>query len=117
MCISGSTGVRGSTSTLGGEYSFSSHRILCGVVVALDLALLLVWGVKAADMVTDGGYTLGRGSIPAKVGFLVGLRIYYVHTPTKITNAISKTQFSGPKKGVISPKIPRKCPFFVLGVF
>ena len=65
---------------------------------------------------------LGRGSIPAKVGFWVGLRIFsYVPTPTKLTNATSKTQLSGPKKGVFSPKIPRKCPFFcfwrVLAVF
>ena len=59
-----------------------------------------------------------RGSIPAKVGFWVGLRIFsYVSTPTKLTNAISKTQLSGPKKGVFLPKIPRKCPFFVFGGF
>ena len=59
-----------------------------------------------------------RGFVPAKVGFWVGLRIFsYVPTPTKLTNAISKTQLSGPKKGVFSPKIPRKCPFFVFGVF
>ena len=64
----------------------------------------------------------GRGSIPAKVGFWVGLRIFsYVHNPTKLTNAISKTQLSGPKKGVFLPKIPRMWPFFciwrVLAVF
>ena len=54
-----------------------------------------------------------RGSIPAKVGFWVGLRIFsYVPTPTNLTNAISKTQLSGPTKGVFWPKIPRKCPFF-----
>ena len=59
-----------------------------------------------------------RGSIPAKVGFWVGLRIFlYVPTPTKLTNAISKTQLSGPKKGVFLPKIPRMWPFFVFGVF
>ena len=59
-----------------------------------------------------------RGSIPAKVGFWVGLRIFsYVPTPTKLTYAISKPQLSGPKKGVFSPKIPRKYPFFVFGVF
>ena len=63
-----------------------------------------------------------RGSIPAKVGFWVGLRIFsYVPTPTKLTNSISKTQLSGPKKGGFSPKIPRKCPLFcfwrVLAVF
>ena len=60
----------------------------------------------------------GRGSIPVKVGLWVGLRIFsYVPTSTKLTNAISKTQVSGPKKGVFSLKIPRKCPFFVFGVF
>ena len=32
-----------------------------------------------------------RGSIPAKVGFLVGLRMFsYMRTPTKITNVIPK---------------------------
>ena len=56
---------------------------------------------------------LTRGSIPGKVGFWVCLKIFlYVHTPTKLINAISKTQLSGPKKGVFLPKIPRKCPFF-----
>ena len=65
---------------------------------------------------------INRGSIPAKVGFLVGLRIFlYVPTPTKLTNAISKTQLLGPKKGVFLPKIPRMWPFFcflrVLAVF
>ena len=64
------------------------------------------------------GGARGRGSIPAKVGFWVGLRIVsYVPTPTKVTTAISKTQLPGPKKGVFSPKITRKCPFFVFGVF
>ena len=59
-----------------------------------------------------------RGSIPAKVGFWVGLRMFsYVRTPTKLTNAISKTQLLGPKKGGFSPKIPRMWPFFVFGVF
>ena len=63
-----------------------------------------------------------RGSIPAKVGFWVGLRTFlYVPSPTKVTNAISKTQFLGPKKGVFLPKIPRMWPFFciwrVLAVF
>ena len=54
-----------------------------------------------------------RGSIPAKVGFWVGLRIFsYVPTPTKITNSISETQLSGPKKGVFLPKIPRMWPLF-----
>ena len=39
-----------------------------------------------------------RGSIPAKVGFWVGLRIFsYARTPTKLTNEISKTQLLGPK--------------------
>ena len=63
-----------------------------------------------------------RGSIPAKVGFWVGLRMFlYVRTPTELTNTISKTQFFGPKKGGFSPKIPRMWPFFciwrVLAVF
>ena len=41
------------------------------------------------------------------------LRIFfYVPTPTKLTNAISKTQLSGPKKGVFSPKPPQMCPPF-----
>ena len=41
------------------------------------------------------------------------LRIFsYVPTPTKLTNAISKTQLSGPKKGGFSPKIPQMCPLF-----
>ena len=58
-------------------------------------------------------YWYARGAIPAKVGFLVGLRTFsYVPTPSKLTNAISITQFSGPKKGVFLPTIPRKCPFF-----
>ena len=58
--------------------------------------------------------TKNRGSIPARVGFWVGLRIFsYVPTPTKLTNEISKTQLLSPKKGVFLPKIPRKCPFFV----
>ena len=60
----------------------------------------------------------GRGSIPGKVGFWVGLRMFlYVHTPPKLTNAITKTQLLGPKKGGFSPKIPRMWPFFVFGLF
>ena len=59
-----------------------------------------------------------RGSIPAKVGFWVGLRMFlYVCIPTKLTNAIPKTQLLGPKKGGVSPKIPPMWPFFVFGVF
>ena len=47
-----------------------------------------------------GLYTWDRGSIPAKVGFWVGIRMFsYVPTPTKPTNAISKTQLLGPKRG------------------
>ena len=62
--------------------------------------------------------TYSRGSIPAKVGFWVGLRMFsYVRTPTKLTNAISKTQLLGQKKGGFSPKNPRMWPFFVFGVF
>ena len=64
------------------------------------------------------GYTIRgvfRGSIPAKVGFWVGLRIFsYVSTPTKLTNTILKTQLSGPKKGAFLPKIPRMWPFFCI---
>ena len=45
----------------------------------------------------------------------------YVPSPTKLTNAISKTQLSGPKKGVFLQKIPRMWPVFciwrVLAVF
>ena len=47
--------------------------------------------------------------------------LLYVPTPTKLTNAISKTQISGPKKGEFSPKIPQMRPLFrfrrVLAVF
>ena len=36
--------------------------------------------------------TNSRGSVPAKVAFWVGFRMFsYVRTPTKFTNAISKT--------------------------
>ena len=60
----------------------------------------------------------GRGSIPAKVRFWVGLKKrLYVPYPTKLTNTISKTQLLGPKKGGFLPKIPRMWPFFVFGVF
>ena len=41
----------------------------------------------------------------------------YLPTPTKLTNAISKTQLSGPKKGGFSPKPPKCAPFSVFGVF
>ena len=63
-----------------------------------------------------------RGSIPAKVGFWVGLRMFsYVRNPTILTNTISKTQLLGPKKGGFSPKTPQMWPFFciwcVLAVF
>ena len=66
--------------------------------------------------------SLIRGSIPAKVEYWEGLRIFsYIPTPTKLTNAISKTQLSGPKKGRFLPKIPQMCQFFgfwhVLAVF
>ena len=69
-----------------------------------------------------GHHLLVRGSIPAKVVFWVGLRIFsYVPTPTKLTNAISKTKLSGPKKGVFLPKTPRMWHFFciwrILAVF
>ena len=68
------------------------------------------------DVIDDhrGGYTVElrkylyvecRGSIPSKVGFWVGLRMFlYVRTPTKITNAISKTQLLGQKKGEVLAK-------------
>ena len=62
-----------------------------------------------------------RGSIPAKVGFWVGLRMFsYVRNPTKLTNAISKTQLLGPKKGGSRQKYPECGPFCiwrVLAVF
>ena len=75
-----------------------------------------VW-MRAATK-PDGEEYFDRGSIPAKVRFWVGLRIFFnVPTPTEVTNAISQTQLSGPKKGAFSPKIPRRCPFFVFGVF
>ena len=58
-------------------------------------------------------YHISRGSIPAKVEYWEGLRIFsYEPTPTKLTNAISKTQLSGPKRGRFLPKIPQMCPFF-----
>ena len=59
-----------------------------------------------------------RGSIPAKVGFWVGLRMFsYVRTPTKLTNEISKTQLLGKKRGGSRQKYPECGPFFVFGVF
>ena len=59
--------------------------------------------------------TTSRGSIPAKVGFWVGLKKFsYVCTPTKLSNAISKPQFLGPKKGGFSTKIPGTWPFFCI---
>ena len=81
------------------------------------------------DVINDhrGGYTVElrkylyvecRGSIPSKVGFWVGLRMFlYVRTPNKLTNAISKTQLLGPKKGGSRQKYPECGPFFVFGVF
>ena len=56
---------------------------------------------KYPDVVLIGTfhYIVNRGSIPAKVGFWVGLRIFScVPTPTKLTNAISKTQLLGPNE-------------------
>ena len=45
----------------------------------------------------------------------------YVPTPTKLTNAISKTQLSGEKKGGSRQNPPQMCPLFrfwrVLAVF
>ena len=44
------------------------------------------------------------GTYPV-LGFWVGLRIFsYVCNPTKFTNAISKTQLSGQKKGGVLAK-------------
>ena len=68
------------------------------------------------------GDTGNRGSIPAKVGFWVGLRMFsYVHTPTKITNAISKKQLLGKKKGGVlaknTPNVALFCIWRVLAVF
>ena len=61
----------------------------------------------------DGCLPSIRGSIPAKIENWEGLRIFsYVPTPTKLTNAISKTQLSGPKRGRFLPKTPQMCPFF-----
>ena len=74
---------------------------------------------------TDHGYC-GlddiRGSIPAKVGYWEGLRMFsYVPTPLNLLTKIQKTKLSGPKKGGFSPKIPQRCPLFrfwhVLAVF
>ena len=63
-----------------------------------------------------------RGSIPAKVGFWVGLRMFsYMPTPTKVTNTISKTQLLGPKKGRVlaknTPNVALFCFWRVLAVF
>ena len=63
-----------------------------------------------------------RGSIQAKVGFWVGLIMFsYVHTPTKLTNEISKTQLLGPKKGGVlaknTPNVALFCIWRVLAVF
>ena len=84
------------------EFLLSSAKINTMAIVILNLHGMPSVSIHRA-----------RGSIPAKVGFWVGLRIFsYVPTPTKLTNAISKTQLSGTKKRVFSPKTPRKCPLF-----
>ena len=65
-----------------------------------------------------GGNDDDRGSIPAKVGFWVGLRMFsYMRTPTKLTNTISKTQLLGPKKVGFLPKTPECGPFLYLACF
>ena len=66
----------------------------------------------------DIWYTISRGSIPAKVGFWVGLGIFlYVRTPTKLTNTISKTQLTGPKNGgVLAKNTPNVALFCILRV-
>ena len=92
--------------------------ILRGAMEALGTAILLVISICSGIL----SVTNDRGSIPAKVEYWEGLRIFsYVPTPTKLTNDISKTQLPGPKKGRFSPKIPQMCPFFcfwrVLAVF
>ena len=54
-----------------------------------------------------------RGSIPAKVGFWVGVRFFsYVPTPTKLTNAISKNATFGSKKGGVLAKNTSIVPLF-----
>ena len=75
---------------------------------SIDWGLLLVLAPVFKPMYSDLILmVIVRGSIPAKVGFWVGLIMFsYVRTPTKLTNAVSKTQFSGPKKGRFLPKIP-----------
>ena len=78
--------------------------------------LLIINILKSSTRVTNWiQLAQGRGSIPAKVGFWVGLIMFsYVRTPTKLTNATSKTQLLAPKKGGFSPKIPRMWPFFCI---
>ena len=53
FCTGWETGITGSASTLGGEYSFSSNVILCGGKGNLDLGLINVWGVGYSGIVTD----------------------------------------------------------------
>ena len=89
---------------------------LASFVVAGRLISMIPWIFLGSVLIPS--LVITRRSIPGKVGFWVGLRIVsYMPTHTKFTNAISKTQLLGPKKGVLTPKIPRKSPFFVFGVF
>ena len=96
--------------------------LVCGPPSARTFIILIVAAAKSTALwcATVHMLTLpvSRGSISAKVGFWVGLRFFsYVPTPTKLTNAISKTQLSDPKKGVFLPNYPESAPFFVFGVF
>ena len=102
------------------DYAFTIKGVVADIIQRPRGEYMLVARDCNACLAAPEGnaHDKDRGSIPAKVGFWVGLRNFsYVPTPTKLTNAISKTQLSGPKKGVFLPKIPRQCPFFVFCVF
>ena len=58
FCTGCGTGITGSVSTLGGEYSFSAYGVWCGVVVVIALAFHFVCGFRAAGIVTACGSTL-----------------------------------------------------------
>ena len=63
-------------------------------------------------------YTTHRGSIPAKVEYWEGLRIFsYVPTPTKLTKKNSKTQLLDPKRGGSRQKYPKCAHFLFLACF
>ena len=76
------------------------------------------WVIFPFNFNSSTNYADCRGSIPAKVGFWVGLRIFRMCLPPlNLLTQFQKRNFRVQKRGCSRQKYPESAPFFVFGVF